>query len=598
LPKTGLSRPGFSLLSLALILLSFIGCVSPAAGKISLTETLPVTAPAALNSASQTPEPVKTLTPTHAAPVVLRLGMDSDLPEGFREQLKLPAAIQITKDGGLKNLSLGIASGSDSQAEILSSAWVYALVAPFPTLLDDVSVSDLQNMWKGKAKPVGVRRLLMTSDTQLAFQHLWGPPAQGGVQVVDRSSLVDVAWQEVSPQQTPTATVAVRVTPTAAPPAAVTLAIIPFEDIEPRWKVLSVDGQSPFDKKFDPHSYPLALRIALTTTPEAKMDGADLSKLAGSLALPTNYDPTKLTVLVMTGTTAISRHIGERMEAHGMTYPAQDIRDWLVNADLTHISNEVSFYKDCPKPGPNRADMRFCSSPKYIQLLENVGTDIVELTGNHILDWGYQPFLDTLEMYRQRGWKFYGGGANLEDANKPLLITHNGNRLAFLGCSPSGPAVVWATQKTAGSAPCNMVKLEAQVRQLRADGYLPIVTFQAVETDTYRPAPAQGTPDFRRMARAGAVIVSGSQSHLPQTMTLMGGSFVHYGLGNLFFDQMTPPESREEFIDQHVFYNGKYLGVRLLTALLEDYSRPRPMTNSERSDFLQKIFAWCNWNEN
>ena len=120
----------------------------------------------------------------------------------------------------------------------------------------------------------------------------------------------------------------------------------------------------------------------------------------------------------MTGVTALSRHIGERMEAKGLTYPAQDIGDWLAAADLTHISNEVSFYEDCPKPGPERADMRFCSSPKYIELLEDVGTDIVELTGNHNLDWGYQPFLDTLEMYQQRGWKTYGGGANLEDANK------------------------------------------------------------------------------------------------------------------------------------------------------------------------------------
>ena len=95
-----------------------------------------------------------------------------------------------------------------------------------------------------------------------------------------------------------------------------------------------------------------------------------------------------------------------------------------------------------------------------------------------------------------------------------------------------------------GSAPCNLPKLEQQIRDLRAEGYLPIVTFQAVETDTYLPPVAQGMPDFRRMARAGAVIVSGSQSHVPQTMTFVesdaGTGFVHYGLGNLFFDQMKP----------------------------------------------------------
>ena len=73
---------------------------------------------------------------------------------------------------------------------------------------------------------------------------------------------------------------------------------------------------------------------------------------------------------------------------------------------------------------------------------------------------------------------------------------------------------------------------------------------------------------------------------------------MHYGLGNLFFDQMKPEISRQEFIDQHVFYNGKYLGLELRTALLEDYSRPRPMTASERQEFLEKIYSLCSWSEN
>lgn len=591
MPKTGLSRPVFFLLSLALILFSLTGCASPAAGKTSPVETLTSATPATPTLAVPATSDAKQSAQPSATPPLstLSLLMDDDLPDGFRKQLQLPAAIQITHAVDFNNLNLGIRASGFSDTDLKSSTWVYALVAPFPTVQDDVPLSDLENIWKGGVKPVGLRRLLVTQNTRSVFQHLWGQPAPDWVQVVDPSALLDTAWESVAPA---------KATQAAPTPPALTLAIIPFEDIEPRWKVISVDGQSPLDRAFDPLKYPLAAHIVLDADREAKPDDADLRKLAGSLTLPTNYDPAKLTVLVMTGTTAISRHIGERMEAHGMTYPAQDIRDWLVNADLTHISNEVSFYQDCPKPGPNRADMRFCSSPKYIQLLENVGADIIELTGNHNLDWGYQPFLDSLEMYRQRGWKTYGGGANLDDSKKPLLITHNGNRPAFIGCSPSGPAAVWATQYTPGSTPCNLDKLEQQVRQLRADGYLPIVTFQAVETNTYQPAPAQGTPDFRRMARAGAVIVSGSQAHLPQTMTLMGGSFVHYGLGNLFFDQMTPPESRQEFIDQHVFYHGKYLGVRLLSALLEDYSRPRPMTASERSQFLQKIFALSNWNEN
>ena len=34
-----------------------------------------------------------------------------------------------------------------------------------------------------------------------------------------------------------------------------------------------------------------------------------------------------------------------------------------------------------------------------------------------------------------------------------------------------------------------------------------------------------------------------------------------------------------------------------LTALLEDYARPRPMNPAERQSFLQKIFALSSWSE-
>jgi poly-gamma-glutamate synthesis protein (capsule biosynthesis protein) len=77
-------------------------------------------------------------------------------------------------------------------------------------------------------------------------------------------------------------------------------------------------------------------------------------------------------------------------------------------------------------------------------------------------------------------------------------------------------------------------------------------------------------------------------------------AFIHYGLGNLFFDQMgdrdwMPPGIRREFLDRYVIYDGKLISVELITAMLEDYSRPRPMTEQERAGFLQEYFAYSGW---
>jgi hypothetical protein len=597
LPVSVSARSRAVLLSLAILLIIFTGCASPAAGLSGMdTPTFVpqtvsvetgVTLPAGpTQSATATPA-----APTQAVPVHLRLWVPDELPTQLITSLDLPSSIQRVEERKDANLWLEIAPApeaadsntqlpADSKTQLPATSWIYALAAPFPTVVDGVRLADVQKAWKGSPQSKFPKKpLLMTPETRAVFETWWGPADPDGVRVVDRAFLLETAWQDQ--------------------PA---WALLPFEDIEPRWKVLQVDGQSPLQNTFEPQKYPLAVPMQLNGKPEV------LQRLPEILDLPTNRDPARLTVLTMTGVTALARHIAQAMEKEGVLYPAREIGPWLSGADLTHISNEVSFYTDCPRPGPQRVDMRFCSNPDYIQLLEAVGTDIVELTGNHNLDWGQPAFLSSLEMYRQRGWKVYGGGAHLKEAQTPLLIEHNGNRLAFLGCSPAGPEPVWATEFEPGSAPCNWRRLEEQIRELRDAGYPPVVSLQHVETESYQPGVAQGPPDFRRLAKAGAVIVSGSQSHYPQTMTFIlppsaaaeetpQASFVHYGLGNLFFDQMDRIETRQAFIDRHVFYNGKYLGVELLTTLLEDSAWPRLMTNTERADFLSEIFSLSDWSE-
>jgi poly-gamma-glutamate synthesis protein (capsule biosynthesis protein) len=55
------------------------------------------------------------------------------------------------------------------------------------------------------------------------------------------------------------------------------------------------------------------------------------------------------------------------------------------------------------------------------------------------------------------------------------------------------------------------------------------------------------------------------------------------------------PDTRFEFVDRHIIYDGKYLGVELLTYILEDYAQPRPMTTTERNEFLTGIFTAAGW---
>ncbi len=446
--------------------------------------------------------------------------------------------------------------------EVQIAEWVYALVAPFPTVEDGMSYESLRALWAGEAQEG--RRIFLSEETFDVMADVLGTPSGSCVYITAPEDLLDLTWEER--------------------PA---YAIVPFEDLEPRWKVLELDGQSPIRKNFDREVYPLIASFGASGDPEAT------EQLRAGLDTPfSNHESNKLTTLVMTGVTALTRATAWRMETRGIGYPGELIGELLREADFTHVSNEVPFVSECPDPQPVQEKLKFCSDPEYIQLLVDLGIDLVELTGNHVLDYGSDELIFTLDHYRQHGMEYFGGGEDLDDAFRAVRVEHNGNRLAFLGCNQIGPKYAWATDEKPGAAPCNWERLGEELRILAEDGYLPIFTFQWAELGA--PSPAQEDA-FREAIDAGAVITSGSQAHQPLGFAFHNGGFIHFGLGNLFFDQMQTDELRQEFIDRHVFYDGRHISTELLTALLENYAQPRPMSLAERSALLERIFADSGW---
>lgn len=535
-------------LSPLLILIILIAACAPAA------ET-PIVSTINTPTAAVPVQPTSTQAPINDA-----LWVSPAVPDVLREAATL-SGLPIVDTPEIATQKLDI---SDS-----GSLWIYALVAPFPTVTDGVSSADLISAWQNGSSLTGNGQpLLMAESTLRALTALWGEPASGAVRSVAPDQLLAEAWKNPF-----------------------SWAIIPFEEIQQKWKVLTVDGQSPIRKDFDASLYPLKVTFGLTNA---------------SFELPaSNRDASKMTTVVMTGVTALVRATAFTMETKGVTRPGELIYDWLHNADVTHISNEVPFDPGCPPPTPGYKNFILCSDPKYFELLQYVGTDIVELTGDHFADRGTQAMLNTLEIYKQAGLPYYGGGANEEEARKPVLMEVNGNKIAFMGCNGKiSYDFVKATDFKPGAADCDYEFFTQQIQDVTAQGYAVIFTFQHEEC--YHSGPCYKHEDgFHAVADAGAAVVSGSQAHYPHLMEFRGDSFIHFGLGNLFFDQMTYElpdgsvidETRREFIDRHVFYDGKYLGVELLTAMLEDFSRPRPMNERERAQFLSEYFAYSGWIE-
>jgi len=372
--------------------------------------------------------------------------------------------------------------------------------------------------------------------------------------------------------------------------------IIPFNEINPKLKPVNLDGFDVFDKNLAIANYPITFKIAVKGEDAGLVEKAKASLGNTSFS---NRDLSKLITVVMTGVTAMSRQLARGMDINGTKYPAEKIVDVLKNADITHISNEVSFVEGCDA---GKGGTVFCSKPEYMEMLKYIGTDVIELTGNHLNDYGSKWLAYTLDIYDREGIAYFGGGRNLEDSYKPATFEINGYKIAFVGANSFGPPGDWAGKDTPGSAKINMwdatqkesdmQKMEDIVKDLKSKGFLVIFTFQYMETNNYYPTEEQ-VKDFRRILDAGADIVSGSQAHQPMGVEFRNNGFINYGLGNLFFGQAAGLGFKQGIIAKHIFYDGKYINTILITTMVElikNYCQPRPTYGTERAELLKSIF--------
>ena len=317
------------------------------------------------------------------------------------------------------------------------------------------------------------------------------------------------------------------------------LGLVAFEQLDPRMKALTVDGVNVLSNAFQASTYPLAVTLSVEGTGSSLL--APL--LQGAVQPVTNRDASKLTQLIMTGVTAMSRVTALRMDEKGYDYPARVISDVFSAADITHISNEVPFLDDCVA-NPTENNLTLCSDTEYWAALAAVGTDIVGLSGNHVNDFGREGARRSLQWYRDNKIPIYGSGMNVDEACAPLIWEHNCNRFAFIAALAFDPPGAWASADQPGACYYyDNKERAAMVRQLSAQVDIVAVELQHQETYEPYPIPLQ-VAEFRELRNAGADIVTGVMSHVPQAQEPYGpqdaggNGIISYGLGNLFFDQM------------------------------------------------------------
>ncbi|MBQ7802541.1 CapA family protein [Candidatus Saccharibacteria bacterium] len=365
--------------------------------------------------------------------------------------------------------------------------------------------------------------------------------------------------------------------------------VVSILDLDSSKKLLAVDGVYYLD------SFETGAKFSYL-----KVEGKNLEDLAiveekiGEL-FPTF--PTKETTLtfVQTGVTALSRNMNSKIEQVGAGgYFSQNIGTFLSQFDLTHTSNESSF-TDLAYSG------NICSNWGFVDTLVGIGLDIVELTGNHNIDCGFQAALDTLDKYDELGIKHVGGGRDSDDAALPLNISEKSNNITFLAFNEStgGSTYGW----NPGANQYYEETAAAQIAEAKARGDTVIVDIQYYECNAYASTYEDPTCDaadsaagdqigfFRSLIDMGADVVVGTSAHQTQTYEHYKDGEIYYGLGNLFFDQVWWPGTTRSLGLVHYFWNNKLVQTKRFGTVYDETYQTRVMSAEELEWFINRLNA-------
>lgn len=218
-----------------------------------------------------------------------------------------------------------------------------------------------------------------------------------------------------------------------------------------------------------------------------------------------------------------------------------DLLEEMRQADILMVNNEFS-YSLRGEPLPEKA-FAFRSRPENVELLHEMGVDIVSLANNHVYDWGEDALFDTLDTLKNAGIPYIGAGRNLDEAGAPYYFEVNGRTIAYISATQvernDNPDTKGATEVTAGTFRCFSEKEFGRLLEIvkeadnKADMTVVYIHWGTENTDELHWAQEWQAP---KLVEAGADLIVGDHPHCLQGIDFIEGVPVFYSIGNFWFN--------------------------------------------------------------
>lgn len=218
---------------------------------------------------------------------------------------------------------------------------------------------------------------------------------------------------------------------------------------------------------------------------------------------------------------------------------SSDLLEVMRSADVMCLNNEFT-YSNGGSPLEGKA-YTFRANPSRVELLHEMGVDLVGLANNHIYDYGRTALEDTFQTLEDAEIPYFGAGRNLKEAMEPVYFEIDGKTVAFVAASRAEKFKMTpqATETAPGILRCYDTELFLDTIREADENADFVLAYVHWGTEYSSELEKVQLITGKEYLDAGADAVIGAHPHCLQGMEYYNGKPIIYSLGNYWFNEKT-----------------------------------------------------------
>ncbi len=290
--------------------------------------------------------------------------------------------------------------------------------------------------------------------------------------------------------------------------------------------------------------------------------------------------------IIAGGDIMLSRGAKWYIDQYGVNYPFHEIRDEIEKHEVAFANLESPISDRGKKYSPYKG-IYFRADPEVVDGLKFSGFDVFSLANNHVLDWGIDSLVDTMNYLKDAGLQYSGVGFTREEALGPADFTVKGIRIAFICYNDVFPLFLTEEERSMRTLSLKGQNVEGEIKLLK-ERYDIIIASVHTGTEYILQPENEKIRKMRRLIDAGVDVVIGSHPHVVQGIEVYKDCLIAYSLGNLIFDQSWSNETSLGLLLEIAFLGSRLVYYRPQVLWIEK-SRARIIENDDAKYILSNL---------